>query len=432
MILRRYILILYSIISADTIKKYLHVFVLDVLSKGIPYLLLPVFTQIMSPNEFGLYTFLIVLSTSLQNILRLGADTAQSKLFYTYRNKGQLLFNLTFIVFGFIFILYLIVTVLNIDRFLVDKLFHQESINQGFIIPSVWLYIVFLLVYLFLNTYYQLSDRIIRFQRFNLVKSIVANIFIIIAILFVWDENNTAVKRLNTEAVIGLLISVPLILKYVGTFHFSFDIRIVKSIIKIGIPITLSALIALGLNIYDKYYLAQTYDFSLLAGYNLALLLCMPISLILSSTNSLWIPRFYKETNIEKQIIDTRKLITSLLVVYVIVFAIVFVALYSINKNGFLRIEYQPVFFIFPIAFIAYSLDSFTNILTNFLIQGGKTQYILYVSSSTLIIFIFLTRNLIPIYAEKGAIVSLTIISMIRFIIYLLFTKKIIHKALKS
>jgi len=60
-----------------------------VLAKGIGFFLLPVYTRIFSPAEFGTIEMLLVLNSFLGSILVMGMDTAQSFYFFEQKKQGQ-------------------------------------------------------------------------------------------------------------------------------------------------------------------------------------------------------------------------------------------------------------------------------------------------------------------------------------------------------
>ncbi len=59
------------------------------LSKGIPFLLLPVYTRIFTPLEYGQIEMMTVISALLSAILIMGLDSAQSFFFFEQENKGK-------------------------------------------------------------------------------------------------------------------------------------------------------------------------------------------------------------------------------------------------------------------------------------------------------------------------------------------------------
>ena len=60
-----------------------------VLAKGIGFFLLPVYTRIFTPAEFGTMQMLVVLNSFLGSLLVMGMDTAQSFYFFEQKKQGQ-------------------------------------------------------------------------------------------------------------------------------------------------------------------------------------------------------------------------------------------------------------------------------------------------------------------------------------------------------
>lgn len=58
-------------------------------TKGIPFLLLPVYTRIFNPTEYGQIEMMTVISALLSAILIMGLDSAQSFYFFEQEKKGK-------------------------------------------------------------------------------------------------------------------------------------------------------------------------------------------------------------------------------------------------------------------------------------------------------------------------------------------------------
>ena len=58
-----------------------------ILAKAVSFLLLPVYTRIFSPDEYGTIEMLTVICSFLSSILVLGMDSAQSMYFFKLKKK---------------------------------------------------------------------------------------------------------------------------------------------------------------------------------------------------------------------------------------------------------------------------------------------------------------------------------------------------------
>ncbi len=60
-----------------------------ILAKGISFFLLPVYTRIFAPADYGLITMLTVISSLLAGLLAMGMDSAQSFYFFAQKESGR-------------------------------------------------------------------------------------------------------------------------------------------------------------------------------------------------------------------------------------------------------------------------------------------------------------------------------------------------------
>ena len=59
------------------------------LQSALSFILLPLYTNYLSVEEFGSYSMLLIISSICQCILYLGASTALGRYYYEYRDKGK-------------------------------------------------------------------------------------------------------------------------------------------------------------------------------------------------------------------------------------------------------------------------------------------------------------------------------------------------------
>lgn len=60
-----------------------------ILAKGVSFLLLPVYTRIFTPSDYGTIEMLTVISSFLATILVMGMDSAQSMYFFKHKEEGK-------------------------------------------------------------------------------------------------------------------------------------------------------------------------------------------------------------------------------------------------------------------------------------------------------------------------------------------------------
>ena len=61
-----------------------------VIANGITFFLLPIYTRIFSPSEYGTIEMLVIISNFISYLLIFGMDTSQSFFFFKYKDKGKI------------------------------------------------------------------------------------------------------------------------------------------------------------------------------------------------------------------------------------------------------------------------------------------------------------------------------------------------------
>lgn len=69
-------------------KDYLIYGIGSILAKGVSFLLLPIYTRIFTPADYGTIEMLNVIGNLVATILAMGTDAAQSMYFFKYKKKG--------------------------------------------------------------------------------------------------------------------------------------------------------------------------------------------------------------------------------------------------------------------------------------------------------------------------------------------------------
>jgi O-antigen/teichoic acid export membrane protein len=378
---------------------------LDVAAKGIPYLLLPVYLSLMSQEEFGLYSYLIFIILSLSTLFKFGMDTAETKLFYAYKGeeRGQMLFTINSIVFGFFLLLIIICVPFSLDQYFLRTVSKKTNITST-LSAVFWLNLFVAITTVFLNVYFVIAERFLLYQKYNLIRLVVTNFLVW---FFLYYYHYTApVYRLLIEGVGSLLILLPLIYLYCKNFVFKFSNDILKLSLRLGIPIFFTNLLSIISGFSDKYLIQDKKSINDLAIYNLALFLSMPVSLIFSSFHSLWMPKIFKEENLKVQFDNTVAMFKKLFLLFLSFATLIWLGVLVALQLKLIASNYSFVKYIFPFVAVAFSLECLNQLFINIMVSLGKTEFTFVINLAILVLLFSLNYWLIP---KFGIIVSAVI-----------------------
>ncbi|MEM8908983.1 MAG: oligosaccharide flippase family protein [Bacteroidota bacterium] len=404
------------------VEKFSKVFILDILAKGSTFLFLPIFLKLMSQEEFGLYTYLFFIVTSLANILKLGFGTAKSKLFYDFEGaqRGTMLFTVNSFVFSFFALLMVATWFFDLDIYLIGLLVEEEFNYQALRVYFL-LYVFVQMVVGFLNVFFVISDNIRVFQWYNLVRILGMNLLAIGAMYYV--STNQVLTRVKYEVIISLLIMIPLYFKYFSAFKIQFDFSILKRALVIGLPMMASVAVTAIYTLSDKFFLQKFAGFDTLAVYNLAIFLTTPFALVFTSFHILWVPVFFAEKNYQINFKKTGRATVGLMAFFVGFAFLIWGAMLLALQWNFIGIEYTSILWVLPIVLFAQMFNLTSQLYNNFVVLSENTVFTLVMTMVLSFFTLALNYQLTPswgIWAASGIFFAMAIF---RFTSFYLFAK---------
>jgi O-antigen/teichoic acid export membrane protein len=370
---------------------------LDVLAKGIPYLLLPVFLRLMTQHEFGLYTYIIFIIVSASTIFKLGMDTATTKFFYQYSTteRGRFLFTINTIVYGLLTVIMVAFAIFSANKPLLSKLLSGVEVSTEMVMVF-WLNLFLYLTVLFLNVYYVIAEKFSLYQKYNLLRLLFVNLSVCFTLYFFRGYSVT--NRLWVEAGGGLLILSPLIYDYCRQFQLQFDRRMFGEAFRVAFPVLLTNIVAITAGLADKYLLQDKKSIDDLAIYNLAIFLALPVSLLFNSFHSLWLPKVFQQRDVAIRYQNANAVLSKLFFLFIGVVLITWTGIIIALQIHLVPAEYESVRFIFPIVGLAFVLECLTQLYMNIVVSIGKTEYNLFINILVMLAVILLNIWLIPIF----------------------------------
>lgn len=404
--------------------KFFNVFVLDVLSKGADFILLPVYLKILSQEEYGFYTYFLYVVVTAGSLISLGLNNSVSKMYYETDkfNRGTMLFSLNSMPILLFLLLAFIGFLSGLDIPLVSGLLGISIVDYNSIRPFFCLYILFNLLQTMLNVFFVISDNAIKYQKYNLIRTISGNLVTILLLISI-AHGNKAYFRIYIEPVMYFIAFSPLIMFFFRKLTFRLDLKAMKHGLLVGLPMLGTMIVAVIYNISDKYFLQQSYGFDSLAIYNLAIFLTLPVSLIFSSFNTVWLPRFFQEKSGKINLTKSNSYLYLLSLLFLVIFLFMLLVLVIAIKTGLIDLKYLQVLYIFPIIYFSKAADALVQLYNNFVIQWGKTMFNLVTSICFGVLIFFLNYGIIPIWGIYGAACILLFISMTRMAVFSTYVK---------
>lgn len=421
--------ILHSVQNVLIHKKIGWTIFLDIISKGLPYLFLPFFIEMMTISEFGIFTHIVFISISGASLMQFGFETAKSKLYFSLKEEelGRLKFSMNVVVFsGFIILLLFSTSSLFLTKYIL-KLGNGNLELEFFIIVFCLINAVILL----LIRHYSLTKKFYKFQIWNLFRLLFTNLILLIIFYFIFRSNLNAETRLIYEVILNLLFLIPLYYFYQKEFIYKFDVALMKKVFKISFPILIGAIIGIVYNLSDKYFVNSLINTVELAKYNYALLMIIPLGLTFTPFfDAYWVPKFFSENKDSVDVNGTKR-ISIIFSVMLLGFMPIFIGcvfLYTqLTQN---KIDFYDIAPVLVIVYLSKTFDMITQFYNNFFILAENTKISVSVNIFLGFLFLGLSYILINYYGIIGAAIALLITSFLKFILYYSLGLKIANSKL--
>ena len=400
------------------IGKFFSVLSIDILVKAAGFVLLPFFLRLMTQSEFGLYNYILSIVQTFSLVLNLGLYVSLSKLYHSYkvqRQKGELLFTIfsSLLVFNIFFCV--IVYFSGVDDWLINILFDNSTDYRNYKAFIGFALVVSVFTFMLTNFFYT-TEKIRQVRAYNVYRIVAINSLTLLA-LFLF-EGNSVILRLR------FTYGIELILLIVFSFYFFREVNVVykkemiQKSLKIGLPIMVSAIFGIVVNFSDKFLLQKYGSLIDLSNYYLAFSFASIIPLIFTSLQNVWIPVFMKEKDIQKNFEKTKRLISKLLLIFLILSVSIWLLFDALLWIGVIPLKYNDVIWILPLLLITQMFASLTPLFSNYLVYFEKTSLVSLSGFFVSVVSIFLGLWLIPMWGVLGAAITTLVANLIYLVIY--------------
>jgi O-antigen/teichoic acid export membrane protein len=366
------------------------------------FLLLPVYTQYLTPKDYGMKE-LVGLSTDVIGILVATAISSAMYRFYFESDDEQArreVISTSIIVVGFFGLV--TVTVLSfLTRPMARLILDSADLYMFFVISfaAMWFQSMVNIGYDYLRAR-QKSLLFITLSFGKLLLAIALNIYLIIYRQM--GVMGVFVSTLITSIISSIVLIIPILAK--TGIHFSLSKT--REMLKFGWPLVVSQLGAFVVHLSDRFFLKAYTSIADTGLYSLAHRFgAIPSNFISGPFNQVWQPRrfeLYKHQDSER--------------VFGIIFTYFLLVMYfaglgvSILTREILMImsdpKFWPAYKIVPIIVIATTIFTFHYHFNMGILISKKTKYLAYINFSNGVLILLLNVLLIRKYGVYGAAIA--------------------------
>ncbi len=277
-------------------------------------LLLPLFSRVMTPEQFGIVGVVAPFISIVAVIFNFGFTIAASRHIVEYpRETGELgsyLYTITVTLFvaslvGLFFLL------LPPTGHLTAQLFGLDNIRFRYIVLA-YLQGILTTFLLLVNVYYNYVQKYSRRVLITLVGFVINN-GLSLLVIFLYKDG--ALGELLGVVVAQAIMVAFLANEFLREFKPKFQTKYIRACLQIGIPVTITGLFSTIANSGNRFIMNLFLPLDVIGQYTIAWTLTSAISIVFTSFNVTWMPIFFKDMQQNKSRREVEPYLIAMIVV---------------------------------------------------------------------------------------------------------------------
>jgi len=404
--------------------------VVGLLTSGMSFILLPVMTRWMAPDEFGILNSTIALSQLLLPFVTVGLGAAVVRYLHTYSDEPERFDRFFNAAFWFQVLAVTLVSAGILASYTLGGVQAIAGVKLVHMIPVLLLII--------LNPPRDLGNHLLTAEekhgRASINQLVAFAVGTILSLWLIGQLEMGAAGRLYGRAV-GALVAALMIfqLREVRSrFSFSIDWRELKVALKFGVPYIPYAFAMAGMLSADKLILQYYMDMESVGIYSAAKTVALGMSFIFLAVTRAWYPRYYKlrDQGEEEQVLRGQWSVLCLLALTVSGFVILAPVVYPLLVGG-RYLEGGELLPTLALGIFGYGLFMTQ---TNYISYLKQTVYLPFVAGSGALASLLLSVWLVPRIHMQGAAVAMlggyTVMNAVLFCVSVKLENRILERVI--
>lgn len=386
------------------------------------FLLLPIYTSVLSTKEYGIVESLYILTMVLTIFFSLASERSMFRLYYDYKtilDKKLFIGNLSMIVIIASFCL-LGLTFLFSNQ--VALIFKDIPFNPFFVFAILT---SFLMAFSFIpQTLYQVEKQPVKFLMLSISTFIASTIFILYFILY---KEQGAIGLIKGR-FFGYLFVLPLnsLIIYRAS-SFKIKIRVIKNILSFSLPMIPVLLTAWVLNMSNRIFIEQYFSLTEVGVFSLAFRISSIATVVLGGLFTAFNPVFYSLSNDTANIEQSRNKLYNLckIISFIVLFTCFSVCLVSKEVISiFFDKSYDEAIVLIPLIILSILFVNISGFFNLMIYQEKKPKIIMYISILGAFISILLNFLFVPSYSMIGAACASIVTAFIILVCKYIYARK--------
>jgi O-antigen/teichoic acid export membrane protein len=387
------------------------------------FVLTPVYTKYMQPEEYGLIALSNIFQSYLSIFIAIGIDSAFTRFFFKYRKRkitNALLSTSLISILLISLLLYLIF--LAAGPMVFSLSFDAPAFSYSAFGHFIFITTVFSISYSIIAQYYRDTENLRSFTLLALAYFIFVTAGSYAGIVIFKGGAQGSIIGKMAGTVITMVIYLIVFFYRTG---FIFKIKYARQMYIYGYPLVIYSLLAITFESLDRFFLNQNYSLNMLGQYNLAFVVASTIGIVLNSMQAAVSPNIYKLSNTNdpgrhaKINLIYRYMLWATLFIIVSCIALSYpVILHFINPG------YHSCLVFIPLLAAGWMGRAYFMVYSNPLFFHAKTAYLPLINGISVVIGFASNFILLRAFGIIGICASVVIIRLSQALLTMLFLKK--------
>lgn len=385
----------------------------DIVNKAIPFVLLPILTFYLTPDDYGIIATFNSLVGMLGIFIGLSVQGAISVNYYKLNkeNLAQYVGNIIYILLGSFFLTLVVLTLLK------DIILIKIGLEYTWLIVAAVMSLASFIIIINLSLWL-VEQKPNKYGGYEILESLLKfglSIYFVVVLLMTWKGR---IFGMLIASIISALISI-FILNKRNYINMKWHRPYIKDALNFGIPLMphqLSFWLRSGAIILLLAYLVGKKETGL---YNVGTQFIIPIGVLTAAFNKAWAPYLYRKLTDSPTLQNKRKIVkfTYLYFIGVIILALLLSLIIPLVIDYLLEKSYGSASIYILYLALASAFQGMYLMVVNYIFYVKKTKYLAYITFIVSVINIILAYIFIVSNGSIGAVQAKVITSFINFLL---------------
>lgn len=401
----------------DLIKSFLVYGVGDAFSKLVPFLLLPFFTEVLIPAEYGVLEIINTIILILAVLGRLQLDTSLQRFYYEEKNQQHIVSTLFWIIS---FISIILATIVFIFSQELSTVIFETDIHS-YLIKLACIVVVLMNI----NSYFSIVCRYLNLPIHFAVITFAGVLLNGLLALYLVYYLKIGLTGILYGQILGFFVTSCLFMlickKYI---RFNFVKALFDKSLKFSLPSFPAAILAVFNTHINKFLILYFLTEASVGIYSIALSIGSGVNIVVGAFSLVWYPFMYKNYNTleGKKLIQDIYYLLCFLVMLLIILLSCFIEdiLPYIIKNE----AYQSAFYLVAAISLYFFYRIIKFVLDSSILIKKKTGLITVQYLVTLGVNVTCLLLLIKNYELIGVVIAMVVATVVMMVVSFYFSKK--------